>query len=410
MRRYHLSQWLSLLLLVTFAISERSVATDWPQWRGPNRDGISQETGILKNWPNDGPNVIWKAPAGDGYSAMSVVDGRLYTMYGTGDDEVAVCLDANTGEQLWRFRMDSKFEEYWGHGTRATPTVDGNVVYVISAKSKLYALDAKTGKEIWGHDLVKKFDAQVPRWGTATSPLVYGEQLIVDVGGSGDYGIVSFNKKNGEVIWNTPTELPGYSSPIAVDVGGVKQILCFTGKALISVSPEDGRKFWSHRWITSYDVNAATPIFVEPDKVFISSGYDVGCALLKMIPQNGDVKVEELYSSREMRNQFTTCVLIDGHVYGFDEGTLKCMDVRTQETKWAERGLGKGSLLYADGHLIVMGERGQLVLVEATPKQYVQKAKAQMLEGRTWTMPTLANGKLYIRNQEEILCLNFAAK
>ncbi|NIR50192.1 PQQ-binding-like beta-propeller repeat protein [candidate division KSB1 bacterium] len=386
---------------------------DWPQWRGPNRDGLSNETGILKSWPEDGPRVIWRTESGDGYSGMSVVNGRLYTMYGKGDEEVMVCVNTKNGEKIWEFRLDSQYRNQFGNGPRMTPTVDGNLVYGISAQGKLYALNAKTGKEVWGHDLHDEYGGKIPTWGVATSPLVDGDRLLVDVGGKDDYGLVAFNKNNGNIIWKTETDLPGYSSPIAVTVDGVKQYLFFTGKALISVSPKDGSKYWSYTWRTSYDVNAATPIFIPPDKVFISSGYNVGAAVLQMKAAQGTVNVEEVWRSRVMRNHFSSSLLIDNHLYGFDEGTLKCINALTQEEKWAVRRIqgnrksyGKGSLLYADGHLIVLSEKGMLVLVEATPTEYREKASAQVLHGRCWTMPTLANGKLYVRNQKEMLCLD----
>lgn len=380
---------------------------DWPQWRGPNRDGISSETGILKDWPEGGPKVLWKAPSGDGYSAIVIADGRLWTMYGQGSDEFLVCLDANSGKEIWRFRTDAKFRNSWGNGPRSTPTVDGSLVYALSSQSKLYALNASNGKEVWSHDLVKEYGAQVPNWGTATSPLVDGNLLLVDVGGD-EFGLVAFNKDNGKMVWKTATDLPGYAAPIAITVNGVRQIIFFTGTAVISVSPDNGRKFWSHGWRTDYDVNAATPIFIPPDKLFISSGYNVGAAVLQINTANGTAKVDEVWKSRVMRNKFSSSIFLNGHVYGFDEGTFKCVDINTQETKWAERGLGHGSLIYADEHFIVLSESGKLLLVAATPGQYIEKERLEVLDGRTWTVPTLSDGKLYLKNQDEILCLNFS--
>ncbi|MFQ5651108.1 MAG: PQQ-binding-like beta-propeller repeat protein [bacterium] len=385
-----------------------ATASDWPQWRGPNRDGISSQTGILTSWPETGLEILWRARSGDGYSGISVVDGRLYTMYGIEADEFIVCLDAKQGKEQWRYRLDSKFTNQFGHGPRSTPSIDGGLVYGLGAKGKLVALDAGTGAVVWKHDLRKEYGGRIPTWGVATSPLVYGDLLLVDVGGRQDYGVVAFNKKNGKLVWKTRTEIPGYSAPIAVTVGGIEQILCFTGNSLISVNPDNGALYWRYAWVTSYDVNAATPIFIAPDKVFVSSGYNVGGAVLRMKTQDGKVAVEEVWKSRIMRNHFSTSLFVDGHLYGFDEGTLRCIDALTQEKKWAKRGFGKGSLLYADGHLIVLSERGKLVLVEARPEEYIERASAQVLKGRCWTVPTLVNGRLYLRNQREILCLNFA--
>ncbi len=392
-------------------VSGRSVSAftdEWAQWLGPDRNGISSETGILKAWPAEGPQVLWRAVSGDGYSGMSISAGKLYTSFGVDADEAMVCVDVRTGEELWRYRMDSKFTNQFGHGPRSTPTVDDGLVYNVSASGQLVAVDAGKGTEVWKHNLTKEYGAKIPTWGISTSPLVYGEMLLVDVGGSGNHGFMAFNKKSGKIAWETRTGLPGYSAPITVEVAGVKQALNFTGNSLISVNPETGKQYWSYPWQTSYDVNAATPVFIAPDKVFLSSGYDTGGAVLQMSAANGSVSVKEIWKSRAMRNHFSTSIYLDGHLYGFDEGTLRCIDATSQEKKWAKRGLGKGSLIYADGHLIVLSERGKLVLVEAKPGEYVEKASAQLLKGRCWTVPTLVGGRLYIRNQKEMLCLQFS--
>ncbi|TDI82551.1 MAG: hypothetical protein E2O78_09540 [Caldithrix sp.] len=378
---------------------------DWPQWRGPNRDGISSEKGLLKTWPEGGPKILWRAASGDGYSAMSVVEGRLYTIYGRNADELVVCLDAGSGDELWRYRLDSKFTNQYGHGPRSTPTVDGNIVYALGAQGKLVALNAVKGARVWTHDLRKEYGAKIPVWGVSTSPMVYRDLLLVDVGGRNGHGFVAFNKKDGKVVWKAATALPGYSAPIAVEVNGVAQILNFTGNSLISVDPKTGRQFWRFLWETSYDINAATPVFVAPDKVMISSGSGHGAALLKMIPGAGTVRVEEVWQSRIMRNKFSSSVLFGEHIYGFDEGTLKCFEVLSQEQKWSKRGFGQGAFLIADGQLILLSERGKLVLIEATPDEYRQRAEAQLLRGRCWTVPTLSNGVLYIRNQKNILAI-----
>ncbi|MCH8021741.1 PQQ-like beta-propeller repeat protein, partial [candidate division KSB1 bacterium] len=343
-----------------------------------------------------------------GYSGISVTNGKLYTMYGQGSGEIAICLDAASGEELWRFKMDSKYTNQWGHGPRATHTVDGNLVFVLSGKGKLFALNATKGTEVWGHDLHNEYGGKIPTWGVSTSPLVEGNMLIVDVGGKDGHGLVAFNKKDGKVIWKSHSGIPGYSAPIAVTVNGTRQILSFAGKALVSVSPKDGKQYWHYSWVTSYDVNAATPVFIKPDKVFISSGNNKGAAVLKMKAANGTVEVEALWKSRIMRNFFSSSILVGDHLYGFDEGTLRCVNVNTHESKWAKRGFSKGSLMYADGHLIVLSEKGLLVLVEATPEAFVQKASAQVLKGRCWTVPTLVNGMLYVRNQKDMLCLDLS--
>ena len=402
-------------------------ATEWPQWRGPNRDGISDEVGILKEWSPNGPKVLWKVPLGEGFSGISVSQGRVYTMFSEGNDEFVVCLDATDGGEIWRFRSDKNYHEgQGGNGPRATPTIDRDLLFTISAYGKLYALNAANGQELWSHDLQRKFGSDMPRWGFSTSPLVDGESLLVEVGGKGEKSIVAFDKKSSDVVWSSHKDKLGYSSPIAITVKGVRQIICFTGTKLVSVSPTDGTIYWKYPWKTGYDVNAATPVFIPPDKVFISSGYNKGAAVLQMrvfvspeddraatdqIRENqGTVRIEEIWKNRKMKNQFASSVLHENYLYGFDNSILKCIEANTGEEQWKSRGFGKGSVILADGHLILLSDRGKLGLAEATPEGYIEKASAQVLSGLCWTAPTLASGKLYVRNEEEIACLDITEK
>ena len=404
-----------------------AIATEWPQWRGPNRDGVSGEVGLLKEWSPNGPKVLWKVPLGEGFSGISVSQGRVYTMFSEGNDEFVVCLNATDGGEIWRFRSDKNYHEgQGGNGPRATPTIDGDLLFTISAYGKLYALNAANGQEVWSHDLQRKFGSDMPRWGFSTSPLVDGESLLVEVGGKGEKSIVAFNKKTGDVIWSSHKDKLGYSSPIAITVQGIRQLIFLTGTKVVSVSPTDGTIYWQRPWKTGYDVNAATPVFIPPDKVFISSGYDKGATVLQMrvfvspeddraatdqIRENqGTVRIEEIWKNRKMKNQFASSVLHENYLYGFDNSILKCIEANTGEEQWKSRGFGKGTVILADGHLIILSDRGKLGLVEATPTGYIEKANAKVLGGLCWTVPTLANGKLYVRNEQEMVCLDMTEK
>ncbi len=381
-------------------------ANDWPQWRGPNRDGISAETGLLKTWPAEGPKVLWRVALGNGFSAVSIANNRAYTMFSDGTDEFALCVDANSGKEIWRFKSDPNYvERAGGDGPRCTPVVDGNMVYVISAFGKLYALQAGDGKKIWDHDLQKEFEAKMPIWGITTTPMVEGEMVLVDVGGKSAHSLMAFDKKSGKVVWNSQTDQPGYSAPIAVTIGGVRQLIFFTGANLVSVAPKDGKLYWSQPWQTQFFVNAATPIFIPENKIFISSGYEQGAGLFQIQADNGRATSQSVWLNKNMRNHMATCVYQDGYLYGFDEANFKCLDAATGEDKWKMRGLGKGTVMLADGHLIVLSERGKLVLAEASPNGYVEKAGAQILKGKCWTAPSLSNGKLYLRNEREMVCV-----
>lgn len=382
-------------------------AADWPQFRGLNRDGISRETGLLKSWPAGGPRVVWKAPVGEGFSHVVVAGNRLFTLYGQGGSEHAVALDAGTGKQLWKVAIDSKYSSDMGNGSRSTPTVDAGMVYALSANGKLAALNAANGKTVWEHDLVEELNAKIPGWGVSTSPLVEGNLLLVDVGGSGGKSLAAFDKKTGKTVWTSQSDKAGYSAPIAVTVGGVRQVIFFTGTSVVSVAPATGKLFWRIPWRTDWDVNAAAPIFVAPDKLFISSGYGVGAALFKLKAGGAP---EEVWKSRGMKNQFSSSVLHNGVIYGFDDTTFKAIDVATGKDRWRQRGLGHGSLLLADGHLAVLSDRGKLALVEATPAAYKEKGSVEILTGKCWTAPTLANGKLYVRNEESLVALDWTGK
>lgn len=386
-----------------------TLAADWPQYRGPRRDGVSAETGLLGTWPEGGPKVLWRVPLGEGFSGLTVAGNRLFTLQQPGDATLVTAHDAGTGKELWRFRLDAAYEDSQGNGPRSTPTVDGNRVYALSARGKLAALDAGTGKAIWRKDLVQEFGATIPQWGVSTQPAVDGNLLLVDVGGRPGNAVVAFDKASGKVVWKSESDIAGYSQPVALTVDGVAQLVFFRGNALVALSPRDGKTLWKLPWRTDWDVNAATPIFVPPNQLFVSSGYDTGSALLRLRADGGRPRVEEVWKSKVMKNQFSSSVVRGGHVYGFDNKVLECIDLATGKVRWKQSGLGHGSLLLAQGQLYVLSERGRLVLVDATPDAYKERGSVQILQGKCWTPPTLANGRLYVRNEKEMVCLNVEA-
>ena len=394
-------------------------ASDWPQWRGLDRDGISRETGILKEWSDGVPRVLWRVPLGEGFSGISVVDGRVYTMFSEGEDEFVVCLDASNGKEIWRFRSDSTYyESEGGNGPRATPTIDGEFLFTVSAQGKFYALNSVNGEKVWSYDLIRDFSSYMPRWGFSSSSLVEDNMLLVEVGGNNGKFIVAFDKTNGDVLWSSLTDKLGYASPIAVTIGGVRQLIVFAGLRLLSVSTDNGELFWSYPWRTGrFDVHAATPIFIAPDRIFISSAYGKGAAVVKVkvmdSPESGSgikMEVEEIWRSERMQNRLATSVLHGNHLYGFHKTILKCIDANTGTEKWKARGFGEGTLILAEAHLIILGDRGKLGLVEATPAAFNEVASAEVLSGLCWTAPALANGRLYARNEKEMVCLDMKGK
>ncbi len=382
-------------------------ALDWPQWRGANRDAVSSETGLLKKWPEGGPQVVWRVPIGAGYSGVSVAKGKLYTLWDEKGKQYLFSLDASTGKELWRQELGAAFTHHYGNGPRSTPLIDGDVVFAIGTEGRLLAANKDTGAPLWQYDLVKDYASDLPSYGYSSSPLVAGDKLVVEVGGK-DAAFMAFNKKNGEIVWAAGNDQPAYSSPIDVTIAGVEQIVFWSAHGLHSVSSASGKALWTYSWETfcpaSGDpLNTGTPLFLPPDRIYISSGS--GAAAIRIMRNKGAFTVETVWKSDLMRSDVNTALLLDGHIYGFDRGTLKSLDAATGKVTWKARGFQRGSLIAADGRLIVLGEAGNLALVDADPNEFVQTNSAEILNGKNWTTPTLAGGRLYLRNHEELVCL-----
>jgi outer membrane protein assembly factor BamB len=401
-------------------------AGEWPQWRGPARDGVSRATSLLTDWAGKKPPILWKQPLGKGYSSIAVAHGRLYTMDRRGAEERVVCLDAATGKDIWNHAYQANFGliqagERNTPGPRATPTVYDGRIYTVGAVGKFLCLEAtaiaNAAKVLWQHDLAEEYDLlsgiqpRMPAWGIACSPLIEGELVIVQPGGESG-SIVAFDRRTGEVRWRALADVSGYSSPIAATVAGVRQIIAMTGDRSVGLRAADGTLLWSYEFATGFHGNIATPI-VAGNYVFISADYGTGCAMLQLSADGqGGVKAEPVYfkNNKLMRNHHSTCVLRDGFLFGFDKDFLKCVDLRTGEEKWnAARQVDKGSVVCAGDHLVVLTQNGLLVSVAATPEKFVKKGEMQVLEsdtGTTWAVPALADGRLYLRDGTQIVCID----
>ncbi|MEM6797175.1 MAG: PQQ-binding-like beta-propeller repeat protein, partial [Acidobacteriota bacterium] len=299
--------------------------------------------------------------------------------------------------------------DQFGDGPRSTPTVHGDRVYAVSAFGKLWAADRERGRALWHHDLRERFGAVVPTWGVSTAPVVVDDLLLLNVGGKPGHALMAFDAGSGEVRWSVESGIPGYALPITYTALGQRQTVFFTGKRLIAIDPADGRTLWTRAWKTAYDVNAAAPIFLEPDRLFVSSGYDTGASLFQLEREDGELGVRELWRSRKMKNQFSASVYHDGHFYGFDNKNLRCLDAASGEVAWTTKGFGHGSLMLVDGHLVILGERGKLALAEASAKGYRELWTHSVARGKHWTVPTLYAGRLYIRNEKELMAFAPAA-
>lgn len=386
-------------------------AADWPRWRGANGDGISTEKEWSYRWSGD-PKELWKAEVGTGYSAMSISQGRLVTMGNTADVDTVYCLDANTGKELWKHSYPCIAKDPNGFpGTRVTPTIDGDLVFTVSRQGQFFCLTLSDGKVVWSKNYAKDFNAPVPEpgtkqwWGYSGSPWVENDLVIFETGGPGS-SLVACNKKDGKLVWKNGADPVGYSSTIGFTYKGNRCLATFSAAGIVGRNLKDGKELWRHPWKTDYNVNAATPI-VDGDKVFISSGYNTGCALVQFSEKPPKV----LWHNKHMRNHVNSCVLWQGHLYGFDEKELRCLDFTTGEMKWADKSFGKGSLMLADGKLIIFSDNGRLATAEASLAGYKEISSSQPLGGKnTWTVPVLANGKMYCRSWENLVCLDVSAK
>ncbi len=396
---------------LSLALAPATQALDWPQWRGPERNGVSAETGWSAAWPKDGLKTLWQAEVGAGYGSVAVSQGRLYVLGNTADQDSVYCLDAATGKEVWKHTYPCPAKDPNGYnGVRSTPTVAGNRVYTTSRQGQLFCLDAANGQVKWAKDFIRDYRAKPPTWGYALSPLVEGGLVVVEPGGP-DAAVVALNRETGQLVWKSGSERASYSSPIAFDLKGERCVAVFSAAGAVGRRVKDGTELWRCPWKTSYDINAATPI-VEGSKLFLSSGYNVGCAVYDL----GVTPPRELWKNKNMRNHANSCVLWKGCLYGFDESTLKCLDFATGTVQWGEKKYGKGSLMVADGKLIIYSERGQLGLAEATPEGYKELAFVQALTVRssypggaakqTWAVPVLANGRIYCRSQDDLVCLD----
>jgi outer membrane protein assembly factor BamB len=379
-----------ILLFLLVAASVR--ADDWPAWRGPNRTGISTETG----WNASNPKQLWKTNVGTGCATVSIANGRLYTAGNQKDTDTIWCLDAATGKEIWKHEYPEPLApKLYEGGVNATPTVDGNVVFTVSRSGKVFCLGADNGKLIWSKNLATDFGIKTPGWGHAGSPLVHDNILLLDS--------VALNKSTGALLWKAD-EPPSYSSPL---IAFNNLVLLFNADGLSLREVATGKLVAHHPWKTSYDVNAATPI-VDGDKIFISSGYNHGATLL----QCAGNKLTPLWENKKMRNQMSTCILWQGHLYGINEDVFTCMEFATGEVKWTGgTGIKKGSLMMADGKLIILGDKGDLVIVEATPAAYKEMARAKVLDGHCWSMPVLANGRIYCKTiPGDLVCLDVTVR
>jgi outer membrane protein assembly factor BamB len=383
----------------------------WSDFRGPQRDGHYRERPIMTAWPSAGLKPIWKQPIGGGYASFVVARGRAFTIEQRGAEEVASAYDLATGRELWTSKWPGVFRELMGgDGPRATPTWHDGRVYVLGGNGEFRCLEEDTGKTIWRTNMLEDAGAENLQWGMSASPLVVDETVVVLPGGANGKSVVAYARRTGKRAWSALDDRQAYSSPMLVTIGGVRQIVVFSATRVMGLTPDGGDLLWEHPWKTTYDVNAAQPLVIGDNRIFLSSGYGTGATVIELTRTPGGFDVREVWRNIRMKNQFSSSVLHEGHIYGLDEAILASLDPATGNVNWKGGRYGYGQIMLASGHLIVVTEEGELALVRATPERHVELARFPVLEGKTWNHPVISDGILLVRNINEMAAFDLRVR
>jgi outer membrane protein assembly factor BamB len=417
--------WISAL-----GFNEAAHGADWPQWRGPNRDGICSETGLLKSWPENCPKLLWEITGlGPGYSSMAIVDGRLYTMgdipLDSGQAQCVLAYDLATHERLWAAKVGPIYND---GGPRCTPTVDDGLVYAVGTSGDLACIDSKTGSVRWSKNLQKDLGGKNPGWRYSESPLIDGEKLLCTPGGR-DAVMVALDKKSGELIWKCSMpdigrkgkDEAGYSSIVITEAGGIRQYIQLTNKGLIGVAAKDGRFLWGYNKIANSVANIPTPIILE-NFVFCSTAYNTGSALLELTAAGDGIEAKEVYflNARTLQNHHGGLVRVGDYIYGghnHNKGEPTCIEAKTGKLMWqaSQPGGGSAAVLYADGNLYFRYEDNTLALIKADPENYnlistFKLPKRPGMSGPGWSHPVIVDGRLYVRHSDVLMVYDIKAK
>jgi len=386
----------AVTMLVAAASTSR--AADWPNFRGPNHSGISAESTFTKE--RDKPlEMLWDCEVGSAFSSFAVVGDRAYTCGTQDNQQVLYALNAKSGDVIWQTPIEPLFKNNFGDGTRATPTVDGDRVYILGALGRLMCVKADSGDVVWD----KQFSYK-PQWAYSGSVLIEGDLAIASAGSS-DGALVAYDKLTGEQHWRAGDAPVGYATPYPFSFEGKRYIVGFMGNSAIIVDAKTGRIVGETPWKTDWDVNAAAPI-VDGEKLFFTSGYKTGCALFEMSSAGDRIELKEIWRSKVLLNKFQSCVLYEGYLYTSDQKSMKCVKFATGEKKWEVRRVKHSPMMIADGYIIMLTEKGELRIGKASPEGFTAVTTADILSGKCWSVPVLANGRLYARNLERVVCFD----
>jgi len=402
-----------IALACAIIINAPLCADDWPQFLGPRRDGTSSEKGLLDAFPKDGPKLIWQRDVGEGYSGPAISNGKLVLFHRVGNDEVIEGLDAATGKAMWKQSYPTEFTDGQTrvHGPRATPAIANNRVVTLGAEGILTCLSLDKGEKIWSRSLTDDYKTSLGYFGVGTSPVIDDGAVLVNVGGK-QAGIVAFDLANGKELWKATGDPGSYASPVICTVDGARLAVCFTRTGAVVLDAKTGAVRYQQRWRSRMDasVNGASPLVVG-DRAFFSSSYDTGALLLKLTKDGAEKLWED---ARIMSNHFNTCVYHDGHLYGFDgrvdsptAPTFRCIELKTKKVKWEKEDFGNGPLILADGRFVLLTEKGELCLVQATPTAYRELGRTSLLNaGPVRAHPALAAGRFFARDQKKLVCVD----
>lgn len=396
--------WLLMIGLVSVGIAQEESENKWTQFRGEDRSGKSLESLEGVDWLTSSPELVWKKELGSGFAELTILGNKMYTMTSETIDSVTgseflASYKLETGEELWRQKIDSIYfdPDGWGDGSRTTPSIDGDHIYCLSGYGKLSAHQINDGAIIWQIDLKSKYESAEPRWGFSTSPIILEDLIIMEVGGKEDKAFVAFDKENGEIVWNYGKGNASFNSPLLTTIDEQLQIIFANGKTLYSFNPK-GDTLWTY--VMPFGGITAMPLLIEHNKIFLSGIRNPGFVIVEI----NDNKATEFIRGTSMKTDFNTAIYHDEFIYGFHVASLRCISAETGEVKWTKRGFGKGSLMMVGDKLLVLSDKGKLIIVEAKPDAYEEKTSVQALEGKSWTAASFVNGIVYVRNLTHMAC------
>ncbi len=384
------------------------VHRNYPQFLGENRDAVIQNIRLNTDWKNNPPQLLWKQPVGKGWSSFAVQGPYAVTQEQQDELETVVCYQLTTGRLIWRHTDKAKLEydvSLGGHGPRATPTISGDKVYTIGATGILNCLDLKTGERYWSRNIIEENKADILDWGYSCSPLVVDSMVVAAVGGTSNTSVISYNKRNGQIIWQAGNDRRAYSSPQMSQILGMPQILVFTDKNIVAHSQQDGQIFWEFLWSGGNTQKVAQPLVIDGKYIFASTSYGVGSKFFEIKKTDNGFAPELIWESKRMKAKFTNVVHRNGYIYGLDDGILACLDLKNGKRVWKRGRYGHGQLLLIDDILLISTERGEIALVKAQPDAFEEVALFKAIEGKTWNTPAFPSPYLLIRNSEEAACV-----